>query len=285
MNILLNKNFKYFLAFSFLIISFLILSTIKANSDECTKEGTKLVFTGTNCNTAPDTYEITLYKIYICRAEPSGITTSATHDMSTCELLFEDTAGEVISIPLGGTATLTGTLNRPPNGSYVSGVFLIDNYIGNTSDNEYTTNQTGAKVGSPTGAFCATVAGSGIWSSTGNTSESVNCSANDDLTAGVHKEILQTLTSDVFDPDRDYTTAWGRLVDSNDFLATAGSDVDKFQIVSKADTANPFVFTNEISSIDLSFRVSQGMSLYYSGASSNLLNIGGGPFVVGMTVN
>ena len=283
MNILLNKNFKYFLAFSFLIISFLILSTIKANSEECDKVGTKLVFAGTNCNTAPDTYEITLYKIYICRAEPSGITTSATHDMSTCELLFEDSAGEVISIPLGGTATLTGTLNRPPNGSYVSGVFLIDNYIGNTSDNEYTTNQTGTAAVSPTGAFCATVAGSGIWSSTGNTSESVNCSANDDLTAGVHKEILQTLTNDVFDPDRDYITAWGRLVDSNDFLATAGSDVDKFQITSNADSANPFVFTNEVSSIDLSFRVSQGMSLYRDSLGNT--GIGGGPFVVGMTVN
>ena len=158
MNISLNKNFKYFLAFSFVIISFLILSAIKANSAECSKVGTKLVFTGTSCNTAPDTYEITLYKIYICRAEPSGITTSATHDMSTCELLFEDTAGEVISIPLGGTATLTGTLNRPPNGSYISAVFLIDNYIGNTSDNEYTTNQTGTRSGSGTGAFCATVA-------------------------------------------------------------------------------------------------------------------------------
>tara|TARA_B110000305_G_C19408874_1_gene624288 strand:+ start:883 stop:1731 length:849 start_codon:yes stop_codon:yes gene_type:complete len=282
MNILLNKNFKYFLAFSFVIISFLILSTIKANSAECSKVGTKLVFTGTSCNTAPDTYEITLYKIYICRAEPSGITTSATHDMSTCELLFEDTAGEVISIPLGGTATLTGTLNRPPNGSYISAVFLIDNYIGNTSDNEYTTNQTGTRSGSGTGAFCATVAGSGIWSSTGNTSDPTTCSTTDNLTAGVHKEILQTLTGGSFDPDRDYTTAWGRLVDSNDFLATAGSDVDKFQIVSDGDAANPFVFTNETSSIDLSFRVSQGMSLHNSGGN---LFIGGGPFVVGMTVN
>ena len=280
MNMLLNKNFKYFLAFSFVIISFLILSAIKANSAECSKVGNKLVFAGTSCNTAPDTYEVTLYKIYICRAEPSGITTSATHDMSTCELLFEDTAGEVISIPLGGSATLTGTLNRPPNGNYISGVFLIDNYIGNTSDNEYTTNQTGTTGG--TGAFCATVAGSGIFSVSGNTSDPTICSALDNLTAGVHKEILQTLTSGSFDPDRDYGTAVGYLVDSNDFLATAGSDVDKMQIVSDADAANPFVFTNETSSIDLSFRVSQGMSLHNSGGN---LFIGGGPFVVGMTVN
>ena len=258
MNMLLNKNFKYFLAFSFVIISFLILSAIKANSAECSKVGNKLVFAGTSCNTAPDTYEVTLYKIYICRAEPSGITTSATHDMSTCELLFEDTAGEVISIPLGGSATLTGTLNRPPNGSYVSGT-------------------TGG-----TGAFCATVAGSGIFSVSGNTSDPTICSALDNLTAGVHKEILQTLTSGSFDPDRDYGTAVGYLVDSNDFLATAGSDVDKMQIVSDADAANPFVFTNETSSIDLSFRVSQGMSLHNSGGN---LFIGGGPFVVGMTVN
>jgi len=282
MNIFLNKNFKHFLAFTFVIISFLILSTIKANSAECAKVGTKLVFTGTDCNTAPDLYEITLYKIHVCREQPSGITTSATHDMSSCELLYENTAGEVISIPLGGTATLTGTLKRPPNGNYVSGVFLIDNYTAATSDNEYTTDQTGTNGG--TGKFCATVADDdGTFTFDGNTLNPTICSSSDNLTGGKSKEILQTLSSgSSIVAEKDYIVGFGYLIDSNDFLATAGSDVDKFQIVSKADTANPFVFTNEISSIDLSFRVSQGIGL--SRNSDDELFIGGGPFVVAMTV-
>ena len=299
MNTLLHKNLKYFLAFSLLIISYWFLSTLKVDAAACPKNGTKLDWApdsnGNRCPTAPDLYEIRLYKIYVCKELPTGITTSSTMNKDeTCELFYDAGAnGELIQISLGDTTTLKGKIIRPPNGSYASTMLIIDNYTSANSIFEFTGNVQG-KAGldgtgdSATGPWCATLPNIGVFSSTGNTSVGITCAADkatltDAGLPGRYQETLQTLSNGSFDPDRDYTTAFGYLIDTNEFLASDGADVDKFMIVENERTSDLYTFTDETYAADISFFVSEGM-IVGSNFGDAKTWLGGGPFAGKLTL-
>ena len=61
-----------------------------------------ITVTDNNCSVQPDSYGITMYKMYFCTSAPTAATTSAEADISSCVLVFD--AGTT-----GSRVDMTGT--------------------------------------------------------------------------------------------------------------------------------------------------------------------------------
>ena len=230
------------------------------------------------CDTEPDSYTITIYDMYLCTAAPTAPTTSASIGLGNCERAFESSSGTTVTVSTSGNVAVTGTFTKPPNGSYTHGVIRLDNTFGLTAAMEFSTSQTGRAGGS--GVFCATNEGSGTNGTGGYTGNSTTCGATAQ-TAGTWTETLNTFDS-TFDATVSVSNVNGSgddiaayLINSSGNLAASEITVDRLDGV--ATFANPVVFDDNTSQIELSFNVSSGMAV---DDDSSTLNIGSGPFQV-----
>tara|TARA_B100000073_G_scaffold346545_1_gene358186 strand:- start:166 stop:1026 length:861 start_codon:yes stop_codon:yes gene_type:complete len=234
------------------------------------------------CEATPDTYEIVIYKMYLCTSAPTIPTTTAGVVLTNCSQVFNNASGATASV--SGTDTdiaLTGTYTRPPDGTYTHGYAMMDNTFGITASIQIDGSMDGLTSGS--GVFCGTVAGSGSHtkSSGSHTNNSV-CSSTA-VTAG---KFTETLTH--FGPS---SAAWsnigeatningtsasvkGILVDSNGHLSANEGEVDKLEgLVAFADS---IVVTSSTTSLTMSFNLGEGMTLASGGGDA--IYMGSGPF-------
>jgi hypothetical protein len=120
----------------------------------CTLDGTGAINTAVtvNCGTTPQGYEIIVYQLGLCTANPS---TGATPDFSSCQMMLNG-PGQTASLAAGSSIAL-GNLSAPPFGTYPFAVLVAGNSIGITSTQRYSVAMTGSAGGA--GTTCWSVAG------------------------------------------------------------------------------------------------------------------------------
>jgi len=241
------------------------------------------------CDTKPDIYEVVIYKLYLCKSAPTEPNTLNTVDLTSCSQFFNSAGGATTSVTQGSEIELDGTYTRPPNGTYTHGYAYMENTFGITWSGEIQTAKNGHHADSTLGVYCATVAGSGTHSKPTTHTNSSICGTSP-ITAGKFVETMEQFDSNSSDfkpratvPNINGTTASivGLLVDINEHLAFNAGEVEKLEgLVTFAD---PVVVTTETSFLSMTFNV--GMGMHLNEYSTDLLQIGSGPFQAIMKAN
>jgi len=287
------KNIKYL----FLILSIIfVFEIINSNQVEaCTinsgvvakASGDGADFIDDGCDSTPATYEVVIYKLYLCTSAPTEATTSSTVVLTPCSQVFDNSSGATASVSQGSEIVLDGTYTRPPDGTYTHGYAYMDNTFGITWAGELSAAMTGMTGG--TGVFCGTVAGSGTHAK-GSTHTNSSVCGSSAITAGKFVETLaqfggsgSAFSSKAEVENINNTTAAivGYLVDTNGHRASTTGEVDKLEGL--VTFANPVSVTPDTTSLSMTFNVGEGMHLVDGGA--NKLFIGSGPFQAIMTAN
>jgi len=286
------RNIKYL----FLILSTIfIFEMVNPNQAEaCTVTGGVVAkasgdgadFIDDGCDSTPATYEVVIYKLYLCTSIPTEATTSSTVILTPCSQVFNSSSGATASVTQGAEIVLDGTYTRPPNGTYTHGYAFMDNTFGITWSGELSAAMTGMTGG--TGVFCGTVAGSGTHAK-GSTHTNSSVCGSSAITAAKFVETLAQFggSGDAFSSKAEVeningTSAAinGYLVDTNGHRAANTGEVDKLEGL--VSFASPVVVTAETTSLSMKFNVGEGMHLVNE---SGKLYIGSGPFQAIMNAN
>ena len=272
------KNFKYFILFLSLITIFEITTSKDANAiPACTLVGGKISKTSlpaSGCIAVGSTvaYEITVKSIDLCKTLPAMPTSSTPTDLSNCENVFLNAAGNSVSFAAGEDVTLTGTFKRPSNGTYPYAFVKLVNTWGITAAVEFDSSMNGMDSGS--GVHCRTIEGSsGIMQQSGSHDESV-CGASY-VAPGKFTETTRhfgdvggsnpfrpcAIDGTVKIPANCVNTGNGNifLVQSNDKLATASNNATGIHGILKPATA--VEITPSTSAIITRFDVTNGTAL------------------------
>ena len=273
-------NLKILLFFFFIGIT----SSIKAEEvDVCTI--TNGVFSKAEaldqgyCASAPDTYEVVVYEMYLCTSLPSAPTTTSAMGLDSCFKNWELTSGATLAVRQNQTIDVPGTMNRPPNGTYTHGVMLIDNTFGITMALQF--DDTVSASDGTTGIYCGTVDGSEKLGSSNTIPAASSTCGSSPITPGKFTEELTSFDVGDFNAvasadNLNGTSAeiFGYLIDTNRYLAENDADVDK--LMGRLLFASPVNFTESTTTLTMSFNVGEGMSLYNEGGGD--LVFGSGPF-------
>ena len=287
------KHIKYLFLILFTIIVFEMVNPNQAEA--CTVTGGVVAkasgdgadFIDDGCDSTPATYEVVIYKLYLCTSIPTEATTSSTVILTPCSQVFNSSSGATASVTQGAEIVLDGTYTRPPNGTYTHGYAFMDNTFGITWSGELSAAMTGMTGG--TGVFCGTVAGSGTHAK-GSTHTNSSVCGSSAITAGKFVETLaqfggsgSTFSSKAEVENINGTSAAinGYLVDTNGHRASTTGEVDKLEGL--VTFANPVIVTADTTSLSMKFNVGEGMHLVNGGG--NKLFIGSGPFQAIMTAN
>ena len=282
------KNIKYLFIVLCTIFVFEMISFNKAEAVECTTTSGVVTVIDNGCDSEPDIYEAVIYKLYLCTSAPTVPTTSSTAVLTSCSQFFNSASGATVSVASGEVIDLDGTYTRPSNGTYTHGYAYMENYFGVTWSGQIASSMTGSTGG--TGVYCASVAGEGTHRQGRTHSNSSVCSSRDNLTAGKFVETLKhfgdfnrSFRSNVEVDEINGTTAkiTAYLVDTDQQLASVTGDVKKLEGL--ITFANPIIVTAETTSINMRFNVGEGMHL--NDRSTDVLQVGSGPFQAIMTAN
>ena len=276
---------KKFFLISILLVGNFTINTANAacsGSDCCTINSGVITFPDSDsCAIQPDSYGITIYKMYLCTSAPTAPTALATpgYAAAGCVQTLAATGSSVTITPAGSAQTFSGaSFTRPPKGVYTHGVLLIDNVFTIKLDREFDDTLTGIGNGA-TGKYCATMAGSGNEAA----GASMACSSTDNLTAGAWGAILTSFdgagsfSGSVTATNLNGTGASisGYLVDDSEQLAGARAAVEK--LIGIQTFAAPVVITKDFSGLDIAFGINQGSTCWDNGGA-NIIECGSGPF-------
>ncbi len=132
----------------------LLMPAICIASTPCVLDSTGAIdaAVSVNCGTTPQGYDVTIYKLGLCAANPA---LGANPDFSSCTMLI-DGSGQLAHLAAGSSVVLSN-VSTPPRGTYGYAVMIASNSIGITSTQRYSIPMTGAAGG--VGNTCWTVAG------------------------------------------------------------------------------------------------------------------------------
>ena len=287
------KNAKYLFLILSLIFVFEIVNSNQADACTINDGVVKKATTGDEdaiddgCDSTPATYEVVIYKLYLCTSSPTEATTTSTVVLTPCSQIFDNSSGATASVTQGAEIVLDGTYSRPPVGTYTHGYAFMDNTFGITWAGELAASMTGMTGG--TGVFCGSVANSGTHAQASTHTNSSVCGTSA-ITAGKFVETLKHFggVGDAFSSKAEVTNINGTsaeiigyLVDTNEHRAANSGEVDKLEGL--VTFANPVVVTADTTSLSMTFNVGEGMHLVNGG--SNKLFIGSGPFQAIMSAN
>ncbi len=261
------------------LLLFLVLIGINNNAiaAACTVTSGVTTFpSGTTCKAEPDFFQLKMYDMMLCSAEPTAPTTSAAMVLTSCQSVLTSSGGTNISVTNGASSSLSGTITRPDNGTYTHGYIRISSDFVVGDSRQYDTSLDDAVEGDGTadGTYCATTAS---W---------VDCDTSA-VTA-----VNQTMSmgsgqfgSDYLIEDEVVTgglvDAW--LVDTNQKLEE-DTDGDVTYLVGVQAFTTPLVVTDSTTSMNTSFAVSTGMTIIHNGGNPPRLRLDNGPFSVIMTI-
>ena len=241
---------------------------------------------GEYCASAPETYEIVAYEMYLCTAAPTAPTLSSSMGLENCFKNWESTTGATLPLQQNQTRDMPGTMSRPPNGTYTHGVMLIDNTFGVTMAMQFD-GAVGGQDGT-SGVFCASVAGSETYGSGGNIPSASSTCGSSAITPGKFVETLTSFDSGGFvaavsadNLNGTSASISGFLVDTDGNLAVNDADVDK--LIGSLVFADAVNFTEATTTLTMLFNVGEGMSIYDDG--SDQITFGSGPFQAILTTD
>ena len=284
------KHIKYLFLVLCTIFVFEMIGFNKVEAAECGVDADGAVLENdidNGCDTKPDIYEVVIYKLYLCKSAPTEPTALSTVDLTSCSQFFNSAGGATTSVTQGSEIELDGIYTRPPNGTYTHGYAYMENTFGITWSGKIDTEMNGHTGG--TGFYCATVAGEGDHTKGTTHTNSSICGPNP-ITAGKFVETMEQFGghTNIFKPRANIDTINGTtarivgiLVDGNEHKAKDTTEVEKLEgLVTFAD---PVVVTTETSFLSMTFNV--GMGMHLNDYSTNVLQIGSGPFQAIMKAN
>jgi len=231
----------------------------------------------------PSYYEIKLYEMGLCTSEPTAPTSSSKLDTSNCQTVYSNAAGFDVKIQNGGKTDLSGTMTRPANGTYPYAYFRMHNnfiiealleFEGITVSDDSTPAGSGRYCATKTGTVSTTPGGTTVCSST-------------PPEVGKLTTVLQTFGDgfvDSVEVSGSYGTLKAYLINSSEYLASSKTDV--IGLTGFQTLPGSIVVTDDTSSIDISFKVTQGMTVTLTGVSgeNDKLDLFNGPLYINMTV-
>jgi hypothetical protein len=295
------KNFKYFILFlSLITISEIAISNDANAITACALNGddkiVKATLPSSGCIAVGKTsaYEITVKEIHLCKSLPAKPTSTTPSDLSDCENVFLNAAGNSVSFAAGEDVTLTGTFKRPSNGTYPYAFIKLVNTWGITAAVEFDSSMDGMEDGS--GVFCRTVAEtSGTHQQSGSHEESV-CSSTYVAPGKFTETTAQfgdvgggnpfrpcAVDGVVAEASACTNTGNGNiyLVQSNDKLATASSNVAAIHGILRPTTS--LKVSANTTAITTKFDVTNGSALAATNGGASVY-IGLGPFDISIAV-
>lgn len=265
---------------------FLGSTSVQAEPD-CTVTGgvfdaADLNAVGGACWGEPDYYGITVIAMGLCETEPTAPTVGAALDISGCTAVFGSISGggSLVEVVSGTSSALPGPFTRPPDGSYPYGYMILDRQIRIQLSSEFSETMTAVSKGTASaGLFC--------W-----TKDSTNSSVvpgTDMFECGAAAQTAGTVIDTVDDVGGfSATVASGSdsmdvfLLTSTNLLAAAQVNVNK--IYGLVTFGSPVTVDRSSSALDISFTVTQGMSVSDDGTQGNLSDIIAGPFQASISV-
>jgi hypothetical protein len=244
------------------------------------------------CEDEPTSYGVTIFKLLLCTANPTAPTIAAVADLSDCTIAFENSTGSAVDLSPGASLNLGGTQTLPSIGVYTHGVVQMNNTFEITAKKEFEIAFDGLGAGGApngNGVFCATITAADS-AETGVAATDRSVCGNNTITAGTLTETLTSFDSGIgaaFDANATVNNVGGTgaditayLIDTNEFLAFNDADVDN--LLGVVEFANPTNITAATTNIDISFFVTEGMSVNSGGVQ---IFLGSGPFGAIVTAN
>jgi len=244
------------------------------------------------CEDEPTSYGVTIFKLLLCTANPTAPIITAVADLSDCTTVFENPTGSAVDLSPGASINLTGTQALPGLGVYTHGVVQMNNTFEIIAKKQFATAYNGLGAGGANngnGVFCATITAADS-AETGVAATDRSVCGNNTITAGTLTESLTSFDSGIgaaFDANATVNNVGGTgaaitafLIDTNEFLAT--NDVDVDNLLGVVAFANPTNITAATTNIDISFFVTEGMSVSNDGGQ---MFLGSGPFGAIVTAN
>lgn len=244
------------------------------------------------CEDEPTSYGVTIFKLLLCTANPTAPIITAVADLSDCTTVFENPTGSAVDLSPGASINLTGTQALPGLGVYTHGVVQMNNTFEIIAKKQFATAYNGLGAGGANngnGVFCATITAADS-AETGVAATDRSVCGNNTITAGTLTESLTSFDSGIgaaFDANATVNNVGGTgaaitafLIDTNEFLAT--NDVDVDNLLGVVEFTNPTNITAATTNIDISFFVTEGMSVSNDGGQ---MFLGSGPFGAIVTAN
>ena len=255
---------------------------------------------GSSCEITPSYYAVTVYEMGLCTsaAPLTAPTALAAFDASMCQKVFESTSGSEVSVSVGATSPLVGTMTRPASGTYQYGYMKIKNEFSIKASVDLGASPPTLLDSSTSARYCATKDGATIDNSTSFNPDSAVCAASAP-TAGTITAKMTDLdgadagnTFEVTGNNRISVTGGSlaaHLLTSTDKLAQSTSTVTGLLGVQEFTT--PVVVTDDSVGFNTAFDVSNGSTFSNAGYSTDGSSYAGhdmtfdsGPFSAILTV-
>jgi hypothetical protein len=280
------------LKFSSLVL-LLLWSNLTFAVDSCQTTNGAITDSNANCYAEPQEYYTTIYKLGLCTSRPTAPTSNTAVDLSSCTTVFENTSGTKVKIVKGMPTKLTGTVTRPPNGSYPYAIALL------APEFELKTSLTFLQSRSnyPSSGVPAT-SGTVCWSRTGTfysnrsvrARDLVDCGSAVGSNNGLIKSVANAMDVDGSGNSimtKDFGSVIGYLLTSTNTLASSSpgsiGTIDK--ILGLVPAPSPIVVTSSSTKLDISFSISRGATVEMDSLGMAIEAFGVGPFLPVISVD
>ena len=230
-----------------------------ANVGSCSSSVSTLDALANGCTVAPIAFRTSVYAFGLCTSAPARPTAIKGYDLSNCQLLYDGRSGSGTTVTFGGAGTSYSfpSFTAPTHGSYTHGILLIGNSF------------EAKGILTLSGTNCVTTSAAPF----------IQCGANytindADYTTADGFDYFYASGTYSYTFSSDSVTA--DLIDGNNQLITA--DGSGTQILAIQEFSGAQTISEETRTIDIGFRVSQGLSINSSAAST-------APFSIRFQVN
>ena len=229
-----------------------------------------------SCKVTPATFEITVYEIGACAADPYAAGGQAI-DKTTCTVVFTNTSGSTIDVAksIGGSSGLTGTITRPANGSYKYPYAVIRNSL----KIDAVVTQSGSTYSSS--GLSAGAAGSKIKTPGTGSTPQTETFLNFDGTGTKCAAVISGLPVSNGTMTGHLTDAALNRRDATDFSGNSCTGVARLVAVNTLTT--PFVVTKDTTYFKLGFNVTNSGVLVENDGSGSIEQINSQPFSIILT--
>lgn len=253
----------------FIYISLILPLTLKAAACNTNTSGAITNNSGT-CTSTPDTYIIHIYKSGLCNGiDPSSATVPNIN--TQCVTTFDSGASPLsVTVQNGISSPLTsGTITKPPNGTYTHGFVLIRKDIDMKAIKTLANTINGSSGGS--GSICWTesgIASSGNFTKCGTSASEVGFTTSlvDNLEGSGNCPVGTPAFHCTYD-EAPYDVTYAYLVTSSNSLASLGTVAN---LLGFATFSTPITVSDSSTAQIIQFRVTQGVTLNFSGGALNM---------------
>lgn len=221
------------------------------------------------CMTEATSYQITIYKVYLCTSAPTVPTVVSPINISSCSVIFENSSGSTITVSTNGSTSLSGSITKPPAGNYTHAYVNLDNVLGITGKVSFSDQQYDGQGSQGSGFTCVTRSTSKE-NLTGTTFPQTTSECGDSSLSASNKLIefqsldcctglLATdLTTDI-DINGSGQDGIPSIVDTNGLLITSEENADKIDYI--VDFNSTLSISENITKINLRFNVSSSLEV------------------------